>query len=249
MNDVIAIRYTGKEIIKKRRQVERLFIEKSPNVQCAKITEISNRDLRLLFDLYDEVFFQGWFKDNFKGKLAFSFSRRMTKSAGITTCPKNADWSRPESFIIEVKISIDFIFRYGSIKGANMVNGIETRSNLQAMQLIFEHELVHVIEFVHFQHSNCKKEQFKTLARNLFGHTESYHRLATNQQIAREKLGLSPGDSVRFPFEGKKLEGVLYRINKRAIVMVLDKDGPFADKEGNRYTKYYVPLQIIQRIK
>lgn len=249
MDEIIAVKYSGKEIIKRRQQARDFFIQRSANVQSADIKVIGNEDLQLLFEIYDQVFFQGWFADNYKGTLAFSFSRRMTKSAGITSCPRNIDPTRPETMAFKIKISIDFLFRYDTIKGNHLVGGIKTRSRLEALQLIFEHELVHVIEFIHYGHSNCKGERFQNLARNMFGHTESYHRLPTNQQIARQKLGIVPGDRVCFTCEGERLEGVVHRINKRATVMVPDKRGDFADTRGQRYSKYYVPLSIMRKKK
>jgi hypothetical protein len=80
----------------------------------------------------------------------------------------------------------------------------------------------------------------------LFGHTESYHKLPTHRQIASQKLGLDIGDTVSFIFEGKRLKGILYNINKSAIIMVPDKNGTMMDSKGNRYSKYYVPLTLLE---
>ena len=248
MYEVIDIKYSDREIKKRREEAAKLFIERSANIKNPDLKGINEQDLKLLFELYDENFFHHWFADNFAGTLGFTFSRRMTRSAGITSCPRNIDPARPESMAFQIKISIDFLSRYDTIKGNHLVSGIKTRSRLEALQLIFEHELVHVIEFIHFRRSNCKNERFKNIAHSLFGHTESYHHLPTNQQVARQKLGIIPGDRVSFRYEGKRLEGVLHRINKRATVMVPDRSGDFADTKGQRYSKYYVPLSIIKKI-
>ncbi|NLW92753.1 MAG: hypothetical protein GXY34_14290 [Syntrophomonadaceae bacterium] len=247
MNDILKIRYDGAEVSEKRRQIREAVIQRSANVKSFDIKKISGEDLELLYELYDSLFFQDWFRNNYRGTLEFSFSRRMTKSAGITSFPRNIDPSRPSNVVVKVKISTDFILRYGSAEGERSVAGIGTESSLEALQLIFEHEMVHVIEFIHFQRSSCKGKRFKTIASNLFSHTESYHRLPTNQEIARQQLGIIPGDRISFRFEGKQLEGIVHRINKRATVMVPDQHGAFADKKGNRYAKYYVPLSIIRK--
>lgn len=248
MRDITTIKYTPQEIAKKRRQIAKSFVLNSPNVKSADIKQISDRDLRLLFELYDQVFFDGWFRECFPGTLKLSFSRRMTKSAGKTLYPKNADPSRPEGLVVEVRISVDFILGYGALAEANKVGGIPTKSSLEALQIILEHELIHVIEFFYFQQSSCKKERFQTMAHSLFGHTESCHRLATNQQIARQKLGFAIGDTVSFSCGGKRLEGVVHGIRKRATVMVRDEKGSFTDQHGNRYAKYYVPLELLQAV-
>jgi len=248
MQDILVIRYNDEGIIKRRKQVANLFIQQSVNVKSPDIKEISDQDLRILFELYDEVFFQDWFAGSFQGTLRFSLSRRMTRSAGITSCPRNIDPAKPSTLLIKVKISIDFISHYGSIEGANSVAGIAAENSLEALQLILEHELIHVIEFIHFGRSSCKGKRFKVIAHNLFGHTASYHQLPTHQEIARQKLGVVPGDRISFEFEGRHLDGIVHKINKRATVMVADRGGSFVDKKGKRYTKYYVPLSIINKI-
>ena len=236
-----------KDIEYKRSEIFKQLMKASSNINDGTTSSISTADLRCLFELYDKIFFHNWFKGNFKGKIVFSLSKRMTKSAGLTLCPKNIDKIKSEDLVIEIRIGVDFFFHYEVLEGSKKVCGVSTYNSLHALQLVFEHELCHVLEFIHFKESSCKKERFKTMACNLFGHTESYHVLPTNQQIAREKLDLHLGDMVTFIFENKKLQGVLHNINKRGTVMVKDKKGPYKDKNGNRYAKYYVPLNLISK--
>ncbi len=231
----------------KREKISKLLISKSNNIKNGTITTISTSDLTLMFELYDQVFFENWFRDSFKGKIKLSISRRMTKSAGITICPKNSDKIKPEELVIEIRIGVDFFFHYDLIEGNKEVCGVRTSNSLEALQLVFEHELCHVIEFIHFKKSNCNGDKFKTIAGNLFYHSESYHKLPTFKQIANQKLGLRIGSIVTFTFEGKRLKGILYNINKRATVMVRDNEGQLVDNDGNRYSKYYVPLNFLER--
>lgn len=247
MFDILTLKLDKDDIINKRKKVSKLFTQKSANIKNDTISTISSTDLKLLFQLYDEIFLDSWFRNNFKGKFKFSLSRRMTKSAGITRCPKNIDKIKPEDVVIEIKIGVDFFFHYDLIEGNKAVGGVDTSSSLEALQLVFEHELCHVIEFIHFKNSSCSGERFKKIAGNLFGHSESYHKLPTNMQIANEKLGLKIGDTVSFVFEGKRLTGILYKINERATVMVQDRKGIFTDSQGVRYSKYYVPLKILDQ--
>lgn len=246
MFDILNTKLNNNVIDKKREDVSKLLMLKSANINNGTVSNISAADLKLLFELYDEVFFENWFREEYKGKLKFSLSRRMTKSAGLTLCPKNIDKIKPEELIIEIRIGVEFFFHYDSVEESKFVGGVKTNNSLEALQLVLEHELCHVIEFIHFKKSNCKGGRFKVLANNLFGHTESYHRLPTYRQIANQKLGLNIGDAISFTFEGKRLEGILYNINKRATVMVRDKKGALADKQGIRYSKYYVPLSLLE---
>lgn len=246
MVDILKIERHKDDIGSKREEIFRLLMLNSTNIKNGAISTISTDDLKLLFQLYDRIFFENWFKEAFKGRIKFSLSRRMTKSAGMTLCPKNMDKVKPEELVIEIRIGVDFFFHYGSVEGSKTVCGIKTSSSLEALQLVFEHELCHVLEFIHFKVSNCSGKRFKALANSLFGHTESYHKLPTHRQIANQKLGLNIGDTVSFTFEGKRLTGILYNINKRATVMVRNNSGPLVDNRGNRYSKYYVPLMLLE---
>lgn len=244
--NIFEVKWNNQKINSKREEIKKLIKSNSVNIKNSNINTISVADLHLLFLYYDQVFLKNWFQKNFKGKIIFSLSQRMIKSAGLTHCPKNIATMKQEEVVIEIKIGIDFFFQYGTVKGRDIVCGIKTNNSLNALLLVFEHELCHAIEFICFGKSSCKGNRFKTLAGNLFGHVNSYHELPTYKQIASKKFGLNIGDTVLFNFEGKILKGVLYNINKRATVMVRNDSGPFIDNEGKRYSKYYVPLTLLE---
>lgn len=150
MNEIINVKHKSKNIKQKRSEVSRLLIESSPNINSGDIDTISNGDLRLLFQLYDQIFLEKWFKINYKGKFKFSLSRRLTRSAGQTRCPKNIDRIKPEQLTIELSIGVDFLFQYDMVEGNKAVGGIITANSLEALQLVFEHELCHAIEYICF---------------------------------------------------------------------------------------------------
>jgi hypothetical protein len=245
--DLCQIVLSPEEIQRKRFEVSRDFKFLSTNIKTDRITKIAPTDLQLLFELYDEVFFDRYFDRYFLGKLRFSLSRRLTSSAGKTLCPKNIGCMKPDEVVIEIRMGIGFFFHYDAVESEKKVNGITTRNALEALQLVFEHEICHVIEFINFHTSNCHGKCFKTIAHNLFGHLQSYHQLPTRRRIVQEKLGLQLGDPVSFVYAGKVLSGILYRINKRAVVMVKDRHGRYTDCQGHRYSKYYVPVELLNR--
>ncbi len=246
MFNLSTLSYTNEEVLTRRKEAARRLTLISPNIKDMSIRQIGSSDLKLLFDLYDELFFEQQFAKEYQGKVKFSLSTRLIKTAGKTISPQNISQLKPEKVALEIRIGTYFFFRYDEIESEKSVAGIVCSSALEALQLVFEHELCHVIEFIMFKASNCSKERFKTLARNLFGHTESTHRLPTPAHIAREKYGFKIGDTVSFNFNDHRLKGTLYRINKRATVMVQDKKGNYADKQGNRYIKYYVPISCLE---
>jgi len=243
---VYELRHNQQEIYTKREEVAKGLQQSWQNIIESKINRISNKDLQLLFELYDRLFLRNWFKTHYKGKIKFSLSKRMTKSAGLTLCPKDIGRIQEENLVIEIRMGVDLFFKYDSIEGLKEACGVKTNSSLTALQVVFEHELCHAIEFICLHRSSCKGEAFKALASNVFGHSQSYHCLPTQRQIAKEKLGLSIGDTVSFELEGKTLTGIINNINKRATVMVKDNKGDYKDSKGNRYSKYYVPLTLLK---
>ncbi len=242
---MIEYTYDNKTIENKRKAIAKEFMKLSKNIKNSTIKEISTGDLAILFELYDQGFLNNRLRDEFPGNFKFSLSSRMTRSAGLTRCPKNISEIKPEDVLIEFRFGVDFFFQYELSNRSKMVCGIETSHALEALQLVFEHEICHGIEFIYFHQSSCKGKRFKTLANNLFGHISSYHQLPTNKELAREKLGLQIGDQISFPFDNQIFIGVINGINKRATIMVKDKNGPYADEQGNKYAKFYVPLSLI----
>lgn len=237
--------FNAEAIRRKRTEIARRLVAVSPNIKDRRITRIAPSDLKILFELYNEIFLGNRFFQSFSGQMKFSLSRRLTRNAGKTICPKAIGRMKPEEVVIEIRMGVDFFFDFDEVASTKKVNGLPCRNALEAFQLVFEHELCHAIEFINFHTSNCSRERFKTIAKNLFGHLEVYHQLPTTRRIVQEKLGLKIGDTVSFMYGNRRLKGLLYQINKRAIVMVKANNGDYTDGEGNRYQKYFVPVELL----
>jgi hypothetical protein len=221
----------------------------SENITAEPLKCVADADLYILYQLYDEVFLNHYFRDQFKGKLRLLFSRQLTSSGGLTRCIYNLAKVKPEEYSFEIKIAVNFLFDYNKTNRDKIVNGYKTKDAVDAMLLIFEHELCHVIEFLHTNKSSCKKQPFKILASELFAHTDVYHGLPTKCEISTIEYGIKIGQKVSFEFEDKTKKGFVKAINKRATIMVEDKSGDYMDKMGNRYSKYYVPVQQLKSCK
>lgn len=235
--------YSQNEIDEKRETIKRAVLQKSALLLSEDLNGITNKDLWLLFYLYDEVFLNYYFKEKFKGQFKFSFSKQLTSSAGITKCPKNLSKLKPEQYTFEIKISSNFLLDFYKADRDKKVSGYIVNNPLEAMMIVFEHELCHCIEYIESFKSSCKKQAFKQMANNIFGHTEVVHALPTKREINILEYGFKPGDKVYFEFENKLICGIVSRINKRATVMVADKKGRYRDGAGKRYTKFYVPIE------
>ena len=224
-------------------------LKNSSSFSTPDFRTISPADLGLLFQVTDEIFFDG-----LVGKvceqvaarpLSFRLSTRMTSTGGMTTMQRPA---RSLSRLFEFEIAIATTPLFESFKGSDKasVGGVNCENRLQALQRIMEHEMVHLIELLLTKDSNCSAKPFKRIVRNFFGHTQSNHRLMTPSDIAKTRLGISPGDRVCFKRNGKTISGILQRVTKRATVLVPDNRGTAYD-DGHLYSKYYVPLTLLQR--
>ncbi len=243
------LKYNEQEIIEKRNRIRNKFMDKSKNVTSGSIQCMSNEDLEILFHLYDEEFFMDYFSRNFKGNLKFSLSTRMTSAAGKTIYNKNIKQIQEEEENYEIRMGIKFFFQYYKVQRDKIVSGINTKDSLEAFQIVFEHELCHLMELHIYKESSCKKLRFKTMVNRIFAHTEVNHQLPTDKEIISGKYGFIIGQKVSFLIEGKKHNGFIYKINKRATVMVLDKKGTYRDRDGNKYSKWYVNFEKLEKLE
>ncbi|HSW67014.1 MAG TPA: hypothetical protein VLH16_00375, partial [Bacteroidales bacterium] len=217
------IAYPPTEIGRMRAAVRDQFINRSKNIDTGEIKQISPADLSLLFNIYDSTFFNSYFQNGFTGVLTFALSTRMTRNAGKISYSRPDHKEEPQQENYKITMGIDFFFQYYQLNRDKIVNGVKTGDALEAFQLVFEHELCHLLELHCFKRTSCRQKRFGTLAANIFGHIKSYHQLPTNQEIASVNYGFQIGDKVRFVYDLKEYTGVITRITKRATVMAPDK--------------------------
>jgi hypothetical protein len=111
-----------------------------------------------------------------------------------------------------------------------------------------EHELVHLAEMLLWDKSSCAQPRFCSISLRFFGHTENMHKLITPKERAIVQYGIKPGMTVRFRFDGVEHKGVVNRINKRATVLVEDRQGE-RYSDGKHYAKFYVPVQLLEALE
>jgi hypothetical protein len=129
---------------------ERLLAE-SRWIRDGNFRSIHSGDLETLFDAYDELFF-----DNLLGSatragntpLSFRISKRMTRVGGTTTKYRHYTTpSRQASY--EIAVSSTLLFTtFNEDNRPIIVSGIECKDRIEALQRIFEHELMHLTELV-----------------------------------------------------------------------------------------------------
>jgi hypothetical protein len=195
-------------------------------------------DLEWLLGAYDDQFFQGLIKEALTGTpLRFRLSTRMTKAGGKTTSFRPAAGQRR----YEIAISCGLLFdAFGERDRQISVCGVVCATRLDALQRIFEHELVHLMELLCWTTSDCAATRFQDIAARFFLHRSHQHQMITRLERAATSE-IWPGSMVTFDYEGRILTGRVNRITKRATVLVEDPAGlRFSD--GRCYRPYYVPI-------
>jgi len=169
----------------------------------------------------------------------------MSSAGGKTIYKKNKN-----NVTFEIRVSMKILNNFYKISSEKRVSGIIVKDPIDALQIILEHEICHLIEFYYFGNSNCKGARFKKLSIDIFSHKTIYHELPTDKKIAmtkQSKNSIRVGDNVSFIFKTKIYTGIVANITKRATVMVKDNKGLFSDKNGQRFTKWYVPLNNLEK--
>ncbi|MCB9922730.1 MAG: SprT-like family protein [Planctomycetaceae bacterium] len=235
----------------KTQSIYNELLRRSRCLGTGNFKSISSDDIASLFDLYDERFFDGRCRRVLgDAPLSFRLSKRMTQAAGKATRLRHRDrLTKQIRTEYEIAVSTTLLFQtFHDIDRPIVMSGIECRDRLEALQRIFEHELVHLIEFLLWEQSSCSARRFQSIANRFFCHTEHTHQLITPRERALTKFGVKPGSRVSFRLDGQHYVGVVNRITKRATVLVEDARG-VKYTDGKRYTKFYVPLGQLKRLE
>jgi hypothetical protein len=242
---VLSTQFDEAAVRERGHQVREYVLANSQVVRRPDFEEISRRDLELLFAACDRIFLNGLCGQALEGqRLAFRLAPRMTRAGGKTAriVARNG--------VVSYEISVAVFILFDSFRpGERQVTecGVECANLLEALQRIFEHELVHLIENLCWAHTDCAAPRFQEIARRLFLHRSHTHNLVTRRERAAAS-GIQVGSRVAFRFEEREMSGRVNRITKRATVLVEDPAGvPYSD--GLRYKAYYVPIGLLQPLE
>ncbi len=231
-----------------QREIFEHLLLNSSNIRSGNFDVISAADLGMLFQVTDELFFGGsitrFVESNFNKPLTFRLSTRMTTAGGTTTMTSLGPARGETEF--EIAIATTPLFATYKVESRAKVGGVVCHTRLEALQRIMEHEVIHLVELLATDDSNCQAKQFRLWVGDYFGHRESNHQLMTPKDFARKQMGIRCGDEVAFQINGDRYLGFVNRITKRATVLVKDPSGT-EYTDGERYSKFYVPLQMLKR--
>lgn len=231
------------------RRIYQTTLACRPGIQTGNFLELCDSDLKFVFNATDDLYFDGMVRHLAKTNafpVQFRVSKRMTNSGGITKMTLVQGRRREKQFEIAVSAPLLFNSFQENTGTATVVTGIPCLNRLEALQKIIEHEMLHLIEMMLWDDSNCSAKRFRSIAARIFGHTQSNHQLLAPRDIARRDHDITPGDWVYFSHNGSPLAGRVNRITKRATVLVPSGKG-IRYSDGKRYAKFYVPIESLRK--
>jgi len=200
-------RFSPERIAAETRTIYESLLTTSPYLDGPNFTQFHPADLRQLFDLYDSTFFGGLCQAAVAlHGLHFRISNRMTNAGGKTFQYRRRD--RPDDRSYEIAISSTLLFlTFRNVERTVTVTGVECRDRIEALQRIFEHELIHLVEFLLWDTSQCSATRYQSMASGLFGHTDHRHELITPRETASKQFGVHVRSRVRFRCRGSNTSG------------------------------------------
>jgi hypothetical protein len=246
---LFALVYSAHDVVRRARRIYEAMLSESPQIKEANFTVIGTDDLVRLFGWYDQEFFLGrlgeMLHEDGVYPLDFRLSRRLVSAAGQTmrqVRQVRRNGAPVTKFEYEITISTTLLYNtFQTVDRTVTVGGLVCGDRLEALQRIFEHELLHLAEFLGWGRSNCRARNYHALSRRIFGHEGAFHDLITPRETARAAFDIRVGDRVSFELDGTYYSGLVNRITRRATVLVEDANGQlFTD--GVRYRRFYVPL-------
>jgi hypothetical protein len=125
--------------------IHRDMLSHSRYVRHADFVTIAESDLEFLFDSYSRVFFAGLCRPALEGRrIDFRLASRMTRAGGKTS---RILTRRTGEISYEIAIAHGMLF--DGFRGSDRqvtVCGLACANRLEALQRIFEHEMVHLVE-------------------------------------------------------------------------------------------------------
>ena len=251
---LFALLYSPQEVEARAQRIYEAVLAQSPHVRESNFTVIGTEDLERLFTWYDREFFRGrlgeMVAEDGASPVAFRLSRRLVRAAGqtIRQVRQRRDNGKPSVKVdYEITVSATLLYStFGDVERTVTVGGRICRDRLEALQRIFEHELLHLAEFLGWGRSNCRADNFHALSRRIFAHEGAFHDLITPREQAGVIFDIHVGDRVSFEIDGILHRGHVNRITRRATVLVENPRGTLFN-DGKRYVRCYVPLPLLRK--
>jgi hypothetical protein len=250
-----ALLFSAADVLRRAERVYDAMLAHSAQIRTPNFTVIGTDDLERMFSLYDREFFRGllgeMLMEDWAHPMGFRLSRRLTRAAGQTMRQVRRvpiAGRIAERVDYEISVSTTLLFStFQNVERDVIVGGLICHDRLEALQRIFEHELLHLAEFLGWGCSSCSAANFHMLSRRIFAHEGVSHDLVTPREQAAVAFDVKVGDQVSFEHEGKTHHGRVNRITRRATVLVRSSRGEHYS-DGRRYLTFYVPLPLLRKL-
>ncbi len=233
---ILKIKFTNEY---KKEQTKKVYDYLYKNI-FKQNTEFSvdNHHVKETFKILDKIYFNNNITHFIKesgSSITFNASSRLTKTAGFAKSQYYLDkYGNVDYGNFEIQISkpiINNIFNDKKAKSLK-INGLHCYNKLDCYINLYQHEIIHLLITIF-----CTKDgigmgghtrMFKSLAYNLFGHTEYKHFLLEGDSINIEqtekfnKLNIEIGDIVESTLSKKK--GEVINITNKNVHIRLDND-------------------------
>ena len=243
--------YSEEEIDKKRKFIHDTMIKK--HGMKGNFDSLNSKNLEQLGELYDKVFFDG------------QVSRKNTKEGNTLKYEvthggkaKSAGWcstSRTPKgyhchFIIRIPAGLYFkLFTKGE-KSLD-ANGMKCYDRLGCLQMVFEHEFVHMLmQLYNYENKitqgpgkqiySAHGKLFQCITRAYFGHKSTRHGLLHGEaegKATREEL--KKGTKVSFEYKGQKIYGEIFKLMPKNVKVL--ESTPY---RGRIWTLFHAMLTI-----
>ena len=227
--------FTPEEISEKRKYIHDTMI--SQYGVSGNFSHFTPKNLEALWDLYDRVFFGGQISKKLRDEgstLKFqTTSGGKTKSGGwcqTTKSPGRKHCHFTISFPVGLYLKL---FRSG--EKSLSVNGITCWDRLSCLQMVFEHESIHMImQLYNYERRiisgpgkaiyDPHGKLFQCIVQVYFGHTDFRHSLQAGESEDILKLSdIKIGMKVKSVHKGQEIYGRVTKVMKKNIKWVEDR--------------------------
>lgn len=225
LSDPVVV-FSASQAVDRRRRIHDELIKDHDVSVLLDGFKVSN--LEQMWNLYDNVFFGGEIGEKLtadRSTLTFQVTpgAKSAKTGGWCQTTKSPGRSRC-FFTISIPLGLyKNLFVNG--EGSYDVNGIKCRDRLECLQLVLEHEAMHMMMGLYGHDGrqpaaifSAHGKLFQSMVFAYFGHTETKHSMGlgdADQMLTRADV--PPGTSVKFEHKGVMHYGIVKRHNPKTI--------------------------------
>lgn len=202
------------------------------------VSNISESYLLKLYKIWNKIYFDDKFLETSKNiSLKFKLSNRMTKTAGYCSY-RGCNYTVTMAAFIGKKLNN---------LGITVANGVKCRNGLQCFLLIFQHELIHLLNAIYCVEAiktyGGHGSIFRDIVKNIYGHTEYKHNIGVDMEVAGvSKKDLVGRRAVSWSYDGESHKAFIVKLNPKRVRVIT-----FENVESGSRRYWNTPYAIIHK--